>query len=280
MNNKLSILLALFVLAAILSCIVPGLPRATLAPTLTLTPDSRLPNMVEDMVAAALTQTVQALPLIPSPTLIPESTFTPTPTMPPSIGSSLTAQENGATLFVDERLGYKVVIPQGWLAVRINEQEYFDALKLPETSDPALQSALAWVKNGDPVKLRLFVLDMHREHIKDENITSIQFIWDDKQVINFNSEAEIQAVADELAKQVTGLKVTSVEVMITHTRMQFGVIESETKSISTATLRQKRVFFKTGSGTVTALLTTVKELTAEVIPAFDALMDTVSLVQN
>jgi hypothetical protein len=234
--------------------------------------------MVAELVSGALTQTALAVPPTPAPTFTPAPTSTPTAL--PSVGSSLTAQDDKSVLFVDERAGYKAVIPQGWLAVRVNEQEYLSALKSPEAADPLIQSALLGIEKEDPLTFRLFAVDLREGHIKDETVTTLQFVWDEKGKMAFNSDEDIQAAADNLTKTVAGLEVTAVDMLFTPAKMQFGVIESETQSLAAATLRQKRVFFNASNGLVTVTLTTVEDLTETVIPAFDAIMDTIKPIQN
>ncbi len=279
MNHKQIFLLTLIALMAT-SCVVPGLSSAspTSQPAPTLTPDPRLSAMVAELVSGALTQTALAVPPTPAPTFTPAPTSTPTAL--PSVGSSLTAQDDKSVLFVDERAGYKAVIPQGWLAVRVNEQEYLSALKSPEAADPLIQSALLGIEKEDPLTFRLFAVDLREGHIKDETVTTLQFVWDEKGKMAFNSDEDIQAAADNLTKTVAGLEVTAVDMLFTPAKMQFGVIESETQSLAAATLRQKRVFFNASNGLVTVTLTTVEDLTETVIPAFDAIMDTIKPIQN
>ena len=261
-------------LPILLACAVPGFSTPAPKPTT----DNRLQVMVEETVAAALTQTAQAVPPTLTPTFTPEPAATPT-ALPP-VGSSLTKQADGSTLFMDERAGYKITIPEGWLAVRVKEQEFVEALTFTETADPLVQGALSSVENEDPGVLRLFAVDVQEDTVQGEPVTTIKFIWDEKQNIAFSSDKDLQALADELPKTVDGLEVTSVDIVITPAKMQFGVIESETTLSDGVMLIQKRVFFKAKNGTMSIVLTTGENSKEDVIPAFDAIMDTAKLLEQ
>ncbi len=267
--------------STLLACVLPSF-STTPTPAAKPTADRRLDIMVAETVAAAIAQTAQALPPTLTPTLTPEATSTPmntpTPSALPPVGSSLTKQDGGSTLFTDQRAGYTILIPENWLAVRVNEQEFIDALTLAESADPLLHGILSDVASADPSVLRLFAVDMKDEIIQGEPVTSIKWIWDEKKTISFASDADMQALADELSKTTTGLKVTAMDILFAPRGMQFGVIESETTASDGALTFQKRVFFNAKVGSVQALLTTGKSLKVNIIPAFDSMMDTINLL--
>ena len=273
MNNKRALLIAV-ILTAALACVVPGLSTPAAVPPAP-TDDGRLLTMVVETVAAAMLQTAQAVTSTPAPTFTPAPTAAPSATPPP--GSSLLKQEDASTLFTDERAGYSIAIPAGWLVARINQPEFFDALTLAELSDPLIYEALAKVQNEDPRVLRLFAVDTQDETVQDEPVTTIKFIWNEKKDVSFNSIQDLQALADELTKTEQGLEVTAIDIVTSLTHTQFGVIESETKGSAGVLIIQKRVFFKVKIGSIYALLTTGQSLKENIIPAFDAMMDTVKL---
>ncbi|MDD2922305.1 MAG: hypothetical protein PHQ36_08465 [Anaerolineales bacterium] len=265
----------------LLACVVPGF-STTSAPAAKPTADTRLEIMVVETVDAAITQTAQAIPPTSTPTLTPEATSTPldTPTPPalPPAGSLLTKQENGEAIFTDIRAGYLIHIPENWLAVRVNQQEFFDALTLTELSDPLVHEALTKVRDEDPNILRLFAADIKNETLQGEPVASIQLIWDEKKIISFASDADMQSLADELTKTTSGLEITAMDILLAPNKMQFGAIESETTGSDGAMTIQKRVFFNAQNGSVQALLTIGKSLKETALPAFDTIIDTVSLL--
>jgi hypothetical protein len=273
MNNKHIFTLALLLIFAS-GCVVPGLstPAATPLPKSTPTADSLLPTLVAEKVYAALTQTAQALP----PTSTPEpSTPTATVTATPPVGSSLTIQDDNSTFFIDERAGYTVFIPPGWLVVRPNQPEFLSALATYQTSDPLMYEALKKIEAEDQSVLRLFALNIQEKGAPGEPIATLKFILDETRGISFNSDQDLQALADELVKATPGMEVTAVDILLPPTGMQFGALESITDG--DVTLHEKRVYFMSKTGMAYAWLTTGESLKATLFPAFDAIMDTLRL---
>ncbi len=281
MNTRPALLAALILLTTALACVLPGIQSAfpfgddaNPAPTA----DTRLDIMVARTVSAALDLTALAVPTV-TPTL-PPPTLTPTP-QPFSSGSTLTKQDNGSSLFVDENAGYEITVPAGWLAVRINEKEYYDAWTLPETADSHIQTSLLSIQDQDPATFRLLVLDIQEGHIKNEIITNLNFIWDQQAVISFDTEDDLQTFADELPATVDGLTVSSVEIVIPPGGVPYGVIKSEVGGFNVSgaqvSLYQKMALFSLKTGTLVITFTTENGFTETTLPAFDGMLGTIAV---
>ncbi|MDP1713166.1 MAG: hypothetical protein Q8L41_00345 [Anaerolineales bacterium] len=279
MNTRPALLAALILLTTALACVLPGIQSVSrFAPTPTA--DTRLDIMVARTVSAALDLTALAVPTV-TPTL-PTATQTVTPTPQPfSSGSSLTKQDNGSSLFVDENAGYEITVPAGWLAVRLNENEYYDAWTLPETADSHIQTSLLSIKEQDPATFRLLVLDIQEGHIKNEIVTNLNFIWDQQTVISFDTEDDLQAFADGLPSTMDGLTVSSVEIVIPPGGLPYGVIKSEVGGFNVSSaqvsLYKKMVFFNLKTGTLVITFSTENGFTETTLPAFDGMLGTIAV---
>ncbi len=257
-------------------------PSAPASPT----EDLRLPLMVAETVAAAVTQTAQALPPTftqaapsPEPTASPLPTFTPTPLPLPS--GILTRQQDGSSIFTDETAGFQVSLPQGWLAVRLGGEEFDEALAFTQSADPLIYAALQSIRAQDPNALRLFVINLQNETLEDEPLTAIQFRWDSQASLSFDSPQGLETLAAAWAQSITDMEITSLNFFVNPLQTMFGVIESAAPNIANnSTTFYKRVYFNTPSGLVYAEFATSKRLKLELIPAFDAIMDTVSVIQQ
>lgn len=276
MNTRPAFFAALILLTTALACTIPGIQTASrFAPAPTI--DTRLAIMVAETVSAAIEQTALVVPTATLPPT-PQPTFTP----PPDIGdagSTLTSREDGLTLlFVDERAGYQVIIPSGWLAVRVNQQEYYDVL---EVADPNIQKSLLTIQDQDPAAFRLLALDVQDGHIKNEIVTNVNFIWDQQTVISFDTEDDLQAYADELPSLMDGLTVSSVEIIIPPSGLPYGVIKSEVGGFNASgaqvTLYQKMALFNLKTGTLVITFTTENGFTDTTLPAFDGLLGTIAV---
>jgi len=290
MNNRRTFFIALLFLATIVACAVPGLPTAS-APALEPTADtSRIPTMVAATVAAAIMQTEQAQPMS---TLPPSSDITFTPTSAPveepappasSSQSTLTKQEDGSTLFVDERAGYEITLPAGWLNVRISEQEYLDSFWLQEAANTHIQQALLNVQFEDPNVLRLLALDTQPAHVQNEFVTNIRFVLDEQKNISLSSDADLQAIAAGIpaSAEVFRFEVTSVKIVTSASGIQFGEIDTKSSFTNSTGVEvgiyQKRVFFNSKAGTQSIIFTSATNMEESLLPVFDSMLETIKIV--
>jgi hypothetical protein len=278
MKKQRGLFAVLILLTAALACVIPGTQTASTIPP---TPDTRLGTMVAETVSAAVELTALAAPTETPPTTTLEPTVTPTPEIS-GAGSTLTAQDDGSTLFVDERAGYQLRVPTGWLAVRVNEQEYYDAFQLSVLANERLTAALQSIQNLDPATFRLFVLDIDEEHIQNDIVTNVNLVWDPQTTISFDTEDDLQSLADELPATVQGLTVTSVNIIVPISGVPYGEIQSEISGLNTAgvpvRLYQKMAVFKLKTGTLVVTFTTEGGFTETTLPLFDGMLESLIIV--
>ncbi|MBI3153430.1 MAG: hypothetical protein HYZ21_14960 [Chloroflexi bacterium] len=278
MNMRRALFTALILLTTILACAVPGLPAASQpAPT----PDTRLDMMVAETVSAALAQTQQAVPTPTAPpTSTPEPTATPTPEEDSS-GSALTKADDGYTLFADFNAGYEISVPTGWLAVRINQQEYLDAWLLPELTNPALQRSLSSIENLNPDELRLFALDIQEGHAETGFVTNINFLWNEQDDMSLEDDTDLKEIAATLPVALPGLELLSTEISATSNGIPIGMITSKTPATTLEgvgiVIFQKQVFVKVRVGTLSITLSTTEELRDTILPTFDAMVESINV---
>ena len=283
MKTQRALLAALSLLMTILACVVPGLPASQPVPVASPlgTADTRLEIMVAETVSVALEQTQQA---VPTSTLVPTSTSTPAPTVTPSpapdaddSGSSIDRFEDNTSKFTDHRAGYEITLQEGWLPVRINEQEYLDAWLLPELSDPAMQRSLGSIGSQNPDELRLFVLDIQEGHTEIDFVTNINLYWDQKKEMSLDNDEGLKAEAAALSNALPGLEVLTSELSTT-SEIPIGIITSKSPVTTldgvAVELFQKQVFVKTKVGILIITLSTTEELKQAVLPQFDAMIET------
>jgi hypothetical protein len=239
--------------------------------------------MVAETVSAAIALTEQAFPSV-TPTLVLEST--PTQTAIPEIslvGSVLAIQDDGSTFFADQRAGYEMTIPAGWLAVRVNEQEYLDAFILAETANEHIQKSLASIKNQDPNKFRLFSVDVREGHVQNEIVTNINIFWEEQVAISLDTDTELKASAAQAVEAVPGLEILSTKISSTTNAVPYGLIESKLPARNSSgvdvLLFQKQFLFNAKTGTMIITLSTVDGLKDMIFPEFDAMLETIRITE-
>lgn len=258
-----------------LACAIPAAGSQPASSTATFD-SAPLNTMVAETVSAALTLTAQAMP-----TFTNTPTLTPAPSVVEEVRSSLTLQPDSSTLFVDELAGYSVLLPPGWLPARINQQEYLDAFSLPEVlANERYQQALLSIQDQNPAQMRLFLMDLLPEHLQKDVVTNIVFLWDDSSSISLDTDEGLQALAGQIESANPNAAISSVSIVILPGGMIIGVIESavqfQSGSGETDMLYQRQVVFPSGGGTQSIVLTTLQTLKDEILPAFNAMLDTIS----
>ncbi len=278
MNAQRALFAVLTLLITAMACVVPGLPIASQTEP---TADTRLEIMVAETVSAALQQTQQA---VPAPTMARVSTSTPQPTtIPPSptpdmddSGSAINRLEDNSAQFIDMKVGYEIIIPVGWLPIRINSQEYLDAWLLPELSNPAMQRSLGSIERMNPDEVRLFVLDIQEGHTEIDFVTNINFFWDQNNNISFENDEDLKAIAAALPESFFGLEVTAAELSATATGIPAGLITSKTMITTPDGVKvemfQKQVFVNSKIGMLIITLSTTEELKQAILPQFDGII--------
>jgi len=282
-NARLRIsLIASTLVLTIFGCAMPGLtPVSAPAPTADTV---LLVTIVAETVAAALEETASAVAPIPTstPTLPPPTETATASAEVTASGSLLTKRDDGSTLFADQRGGYELIVPAGWLALRVNEQEYLDAWTLPETADPAIQRSLTSIQNQDPNQFRLFVLDTQEGHVQGGFVTNINILWNQNETITLDDFTYLDSVAAELPNAIPGAEVLSTELTTTSNNIPMGIVTlqwtTQTEEGATVTVFQKQVYFRLNAGSLVITLTTSNELMDTVLPAFDAMIETFAIV--
>jgi hypothetical protein len=279
MNTRRAMFAALILITTVLACVLPGQPSASSLPP---TPDTRLDIMVAETVSAVLELTRQA---VPAQTLPPTSTLEPT--IPPtprvdSSGSALTTLEDGSAAFLDERGKYQITVPNGWLAVRINQQEFLDAWLLPQASNPALQRSLDSIQNQDPNLFRLFAFDLNEEHIDGGFVTNVNFLWNEQEEISLEDGTDLMALADALPDSLPGSEVLTVEIRPLENGISVGIVTSRLEATTlddvAVVLFQKQVFIDLPVGTLAVTLSTTETWREIIEPSFDAMLETFKFV--
>lgn len=278
MNKHQSILFAIFILfLTTLACAIPGQGDASV-PTPTVDP-AQLNAIVAETVAAVLQQTA----LAPTVTQAVTATSQPTPsaTATPLEQSSITSQLDGTALFVDEKAGFTLTIPPGWLPVRIDQIEYYDSFSLPQAADPSVQTALMDINDLDPNVFRLFIFDLQDGHVQNGFVNNVNVIWSLDSTLALETEEEIQKTADELPSVVPGLIVTSTTVSETISGIPVGIILSEIKGQNSngaeLALFQKQVFLNLEEGSLTVTFTTEEGIKDATLPFFDIIIESIKL---
>ncbi len=266
----------LFILACATTPVVP-----TQGAVSTTDPNA-FSTMVAEAAGALLTQTAEAQPVSPPPTLnlLPlTETPIPTPTETPvtsQTGTSLSQLEDDSTQFIDNLAGIKLTIPAGWLTVRLNEPEYFQVWELT-VNDPILKHGLEGIQSLDPARYRLHAFNTQPDYIYQGEGSQINVIYVRDDVRTLEQVAE-----DEKQPQVfTDYALISSEFQVRPDGLELFSIEEKWRKTSSTnaqvTIYYRGAHFKVPSGTVAVELFVPFDISHEVVPAFDQMVEQMTL---
>jgi len=221
-------------------------------------------------------QTETARGFTPTPTVLPTETLTPTPKVSLN-GTTLTIQEDQSTRFIDHKAGIQLVIPAGWMAVRVNEPEYYDAF----TSDvvlanPALNQRLTQIQDLDLNVYRLDAFDIREGHIPNGVICDINVIFQPGDTRSLEQWAKVEGNRKSLFK---GFKLTSMGYGKTADGTRVLAIEQNWTIDPSNTMFHRSVFFSLPTGTVVLDFYANKSFKDTVLPDFEQVVNSLKLLE-
>jgi hypothetical protein len=217
---------------------------------------------------ASIQQTQQAY----TPTPIPP---TSTPLVSPITGTSLILRDDQTTLFVDHKAGIQMVVPAGWLPVRINEDEYYKAFTLDVvTANQPITDRLTQIQSHNPDNFRLDAIDIRSDHIVDGiiSVISVVFQEDDNRTLEQLRQAERAQ-----KKPFTGFKFLSSKTVKLSNGTIVMMIE-ESWGGGSSQVYYRRIFFNLPTGALALDFQSNFNFKDTVLPDFDQVVESLTLL--
>ena len=269
-------IISLATLLLIVACVTaPAVP--TQGAVSTTDPD-QFSTMVAEAAGSFLTQTAEAALLLslptptgPQPVETPASAMVETPVIS-QVGTSLSQLADGSTEFVDYVAGIRITIPGGWVAVRLNEPEYTQIWELT-VDNPVLKTGLEGLQALDPTRYRLHAFNTQPDYVYlgEGSQINVAFIRDDMRTLEQIAEDETQPQA------YMEYALISSEFQVRPDTLELFVIEEQWQKVSSTDARMmiysKGFLFKVPSGTVVVELFVPFDISHEVVPAFDQMVE-------
>jgi hypothetical protein len=244
-RNNLQIMFTSFViLLAMIACV---LPSQTVQPTPGIDPNAIETSIVGTLEASAR-QTEQASFLTPTAPLVPTETLTLTPKISDS-GTSLVIREDQSTLFTDYKAGFQLTIPAGWMAVRLDGEEYLQAFD----SDIVLQTPEIWerltvIRDANVDVFRLDAIDVRPGHMPNGILSTINVVfesgntqgletWEQAERDRHHPYADFKFISSSYPQLANGTQVLVIE-------QRFSAAANK------GTIYYRGVFFLLPSGTI------------------------------
>ena len=121
-------------------------------------------------------------------------------------------------------------------------------------------------------------------HLLGGFVTNIGLFWYENNEFSLENNKDLLASADSLSKTVPGLKVLTSKLSANSSGIPIGINTfkrpAKTAGGENKVLFYKQVFVKAHTGVLTITLITLEELKEIVFPAFDAMIETMTLVEE
>ncbi|HXD10014.1 MAG TPA: hypothetical protein VN653_08130 [Anaerolineales bacterium] len=255
------------VLMSITGCTFPGRKIQT---TPTINP-SILATHAARTAEASAQQTEQAS--IPTP--VPP---TSTPKISPITGTSLTVLEDQSTIFSDTKAGIQVTIPPGWLAIRPNEDEYYKAFTLDVVlSNPEINDRLTKIQSSNTDFFRLDAIDIRPDHVVDSiiSVMSVNFQPDDFRTLEEWTKAE-----STKKSPFKEYKFLSSIIQKTADGTHVLVVQESWRGSPKGTLYHREILFSLTSGTLVIDIQTNRSIKDTVLPDFEKVINSLTLMNQ
>lgn len=261
-------------LLGMLACVVPG-QAVQAVPTWE-------PGGVETAIAstaqAAAQQTEQARPVTSTPTSIPTASLTPTPNIS-VLGTSLVVRDDQSTLFADYKADMQLVIPSGWLALRINEEEYLKAFASDVVQqNPDIMEHLTYTRDISPEVLRLDAIDLHPGHIHEGVLTNLNVIFEEGNVKSLENWE--QAERNRYRPLANFKFLSSKYPTLPDGRRVLVIEESYTARGGQQTIYYRGVFFVLTTGTIVLDFYTNFDFKDTTLPEFEQVVNSLSVLSQ
>jgi hypothetical protein len=258
------------ILLAILAC---ALPPQSIQPTSGIDP-----NAIETAIAGTLrasAQQTQQVSLSTATADLPTATSTPRISL---YGTSLWTREDQSSVFVDHKAGIQLIIPAGWLPVRVHEDEYYKAF----TSDAVLQNPifhdhLTRIQDVQLDVVRLDAIDIRPGHTYGDIVSNFNIIfeagdtrsledWERAERRNKLPYAHSKFISSSYPQVGNGTRVLLIE-------------RSWDASGNKGTIYYRGIFFSLPTGTIVLDFYTNFDYKDVALPDFDLIVNSLTTIQ-
>jgi hypothetical protein len=218
-------------------------------------------------------QTEAANPVTATPSPTATETLTPTPRISVN-GTTLSMNEDGSALFTDYKAGIQLIIPMGWLPLRVNEEEYYQAFTSEiASSNPAINKRLTEIQDADLNTFRLDAIDVREGH-------TVNGVLSDMYVIFYPGDARsLEQVAEAEGKKKSAFK-NHLFLNRGYPKTADGtrtlVTDRTWTQNQTQKIFQRSVFFSLPAGVLVLNLYSNNDFKDTVLPDFEQVVNSVT----
>lgn len=235
------------------------------------------PPAVETSLAATARalakQTEAANPNTATPSPTATQTSTPTPSVSVN-GTTLELKEDQSALFTDYKAGIQLIIPAGWMPLRVNEDEYYQAFTSELTlANPAISDRLTQIQDADLNTFRLDAIDIREGHSPNGTLSDINVIFYPNDTRTLEQWAEAEGKKKSTFRNYLFLN-RGYPKLADGTRVL--IIDRTWTQDQTKKMFRRSVFFMLPTGTLVLELYSDKDFKDTVLPDFEQVVNSVA----
>jgi len=225
------------------------------------------------LVLAKQTEAANPFTATPSPT----ASEAPTPTPKISVnGTVLEIRKDQSALFTDHKAGIQLLIPTGWLPLRVNENEYYQAFTSEFASaNPAISEHLTQIQDADLNNFRLDAIDVREGHTVNGILTNINVLFYPDDVRSLEELAQAEGKKKSAFKDYIFLNRGYPK---TADGTRILVIDRTWRQDQTKKMFQRSVFFRLPTGALVLNLYSNRDFKDTVLPDFEQVVNSVSSI--
>lgn len=222
---------------------------------------------------AKQTEAANPFTATPSPTLT--QTSTPTPKISIN-GTSLVVQEDQSALFIDYKLGYQITIPAGWLPVRLNEDEYYQAFTLDAVvQNPSISDFLTKIQTQDGNLVRLVAIDLQTGESANGLLSGISVVLQPETIKTIDD----WVIANQArAKKIKGYQFLSSQSQETVSGLKVVVREEKSSSTTGEIIYSRKILLSLPSGILVIDFETDLDTKDTNLPDFEQVVNSLTLL--
>lgn len=218
-----------------------------------------------------------------TPTPLPTFTPTPTPTYTPTPEPATYQEElpDGSVLFVDRELGYRFVIPPGWVILNLTEEDVSEIITLAGEMFPLIGEYLEEIEPFLGPGLRVLVIDPNPEHFQD-GFPNINIVVDDSEPQKSMSvDMFMLRYVAALPELIPGIEIISWDLGENKVGVKYGeilYILPQIKGVTEQAAKQMQSVIKINSNLIFITFTAPENVYSEVEANFGEVLDSFEVI--
>ncbi len=180
-------------------------------------------------------------------------------------------QSDGTTIFIDYDNKYQLVLPEDWLVIPFNKNDYADAMNKLAKDNPQLAAAAQAFKDMDPKVFRLVAINTNSKYVKNTFASNLNITAYENDLMGAMPLEFVTGALEEQFKQ-SGIKVLThgVNIIENSHGVDMQYIETE-QTANGIKFEQKILVFQANRKLIMIAFTTLPQFSKDIFAEEDVI---------